>query len=217
MMNDGKTWILSQWYRESLSEEDKWFYGKWRAALHKYCPDTPVLIMHNGGPTDPPYTDVEVQYAQNMHEHGRGDWGHWVNSWRSPGQGMKILRDRGAECVVFIGQNVIVGTEFVEDCRELLKTNDLLFNLGCRGAYNAFVEYYAANPQTALRFFEREYRQSDGLLEVCWPWWAFDSRLRCSRFPNLHKMRDWPMQPEDTLAYHVPADQVAKFCEERGI
>lgn len=216
-MNDGKTWILSQWYREEINEDDKWFYAKWRAALHKYCPGVPVLIMHNGGPTDPPYTDVEIVHADNMHPHGRGEWGHWINSWRSPCQGMKILKERGAECVVFIGQNLIVGTEFIDECRERLRDVELLFNYGCMGPYNAFVEYYAANPQTGIRFFEHEYQQHESLIEVAWPLWVQGMAMKHARFPGLHKMRDWPMQPGDTFTYHVPIDQVRQFCEERGI
>lgn len=217
-LDDGKTWILSQWYRETWTEDDEWLYGKWRAALHKYCPGVPVLVMDNGGPNRPPYgDDTEIVAATNMYEHGRGEWGHWVNSWRAPCQGMEILRQRGAECVVFIGQNLLVGTPFIDECREQLQGVDLLFNYGCMAPNAAFVEYYAANPQTTAQLFHHDYKHHEGLLELAFPWWTQLYALKCRPFPCLHKMRDWPMQAEDTFAYHVPVEQMRAFCEERGI
>lgn len=216
MTTTGKTWILSQWFREEINEADAWYYDKWRAALHKYAPGVPVLVMHNGGPTDPPYTDVVIRHATDMAPHGRGQHGHWVNSWKSPCQGMQWLYEQGAECVVFIGQNLVVGTEFVTECEEGLKEADVLFNLGCLGPFNAFVEYYAANPQTTAKsLFSHEY--TNGVLECAFPHWVREAGARPGPFPKLWKMRDWGLQPEDTFLYHSTAEECHAFCEERGI
>lgn len=212
------TFILSQWYREEGVEGDDWFYPLWRRALHKYAPNVPVLIVHNGGPTMPPYEDVEVIDAIDMLPHGRGTKNHYYNCWRSQTYGFEFLRKRGVENVIFIGQNLIVGTEFVEECIESLKTADILYNTGCMVPQGAFTEYMAVKPERCrnLSAFQLS-REVFQMLELVLPWWCQELNLRVAPFPKLHKLRDQPIGPNDTFCFHSKPEEIKKFAQDRNL
>lgn len=206
-----RTVILSQWYREE--GYPLWTYRIWREALRKFAPGVPIVIVHNGGPTDPPYGDVEVVPAVEMEPHGRGTPQHYRNCWRSMAHGWSRLADAGITCAPFIGQNLVVGAQFAEECERLLADNDVLYNTGCLNPGWAFTEYMAVNPMACRSVFDR--RLDHGHLEGRVVEWF--SGLRRAPFPGLWKHRDAPLLDTDTAFFHGSHEELRRFAELRGI
>jgi hypothetical protein len=209
--------ILSQWYREDFKGWRR--YGYWRSALRKYAPDVPILLIDNGGPTRPPYHDVEVIPAVEMVEHGRGTPGHYANCWRSMAYGMEVLAGRGVEHVIFIGQNLIVGTEFVEACVKNLVDAPILANPGCLDSSKAFyTEYLAARPAECRELWDVRLPLATGIiLEVVLPYWCRAVELPIGPFPRLRRARTGPVRPTDTFLFHNSLTEIEEFCGARAI
>ena len=209
--------VVTQWYRETLDNDALTFYSIWRNALRKFAPDVPIMMIHNGGPTEPPFSDIEIVPAIGMAPHERGAFGHYHNCWKSMTYAWELSRLRGISCSVFIGQNLIVGVPFVEDCARALLNADILFNTGCLGPGLAFTEYIAVNPMRTEALSKEIYRKDMVLLEAMLPIWSNRHRLREAPFPNLWRPRDVDFDPVHTFAYHLGLKDVLKFAAQREI
>jgi hypothetical protein len=209
--------IVTQWYREELNDESRRFYALWRQALRRFAPDVPILLIDNGGPTRPPYADVEVVPAVDMLPHERGRFSHYYNCWRSMSYAWELSRLRGIRCSIFISQNLIPGIPFTKECAEALSSADILFNTGCLGPGLAYTEYVAVNPQTTEALTRIRYAEGMALLEGMLPIWSFQLKLREAPFPGFHRLRDAPFDPQDTFAHHLPFADVLTFAHLRGI
>lgn len=212
-----KTWILSQWYREE-DRFEAWYYELWRRALARYAPGVPILMVHNGGPTDPPYDDVEVVPAVEMVPHERHEFGHYFNCWRSMAHGYELLAERGAELGIFIGQNLIVGAEFARECEEAVEGAELLLNVGCLFDHWAYTEYMAARPAACAELWKKRL-VDDGQMAVEGAIldWSRELGLRHAPFPVLRKPRDQPLGPDDTFCFHCQPWEVRSFAEARSL
>jgi hypothetical protein len=211
------TAILSQWYREN--EEDHWTYVLWRKALHTYAPGVPVYVVDNGGPTRPPYPDVGIIPALGLLPHGRGSAGHYYNCWRSMAHGFETLFSLGIEKVIFIGQNLIVGTPFVPECEQALDQHGVLLNFGCMmNPHAAFTEYMAAHTGRAFLLWGlrlNPYRIS--FLEQRLPEWCHRLAIPIGPFPQFSKQRDHPLRPEDTFSFHSQPEEILAFARTHGL
>ena len=201
--------ITTQWYRECLDQRSLLFYSIWREALRQFAPHTPILLVHNGGPSNPPYTDVEVVRGVNLVEHERGGFGHSYNCWRSMCYGWEIAQSRGYDCAIYISQNLIVGAPFVEQCAVALRDADVLYNRGSLGHNLAFTEYMAVNPQRTGRLTEMKYQREMILLEGMVPAWCFELKLREGGFPVLWRRRDAEYRSSDTCLYFSSRPELA--------
>lgn len=209
--------IVTQWFRETLDEDARLFYKIWREALRKFCGEIPILLIHNGGPTDPPYDDVEIVPAVGMVPHERDAFGHWHNCWRSMCYGWELSAKRGKSAAIFISQNLIVGTSFVRECEDALLDADVLINLGCLAPELAFTEYMAVNPVSCGELLKKEYTQEMPLLEGMVPVWIHELRLREKSFPKLWRLRDSPLNSNDTYLHHLPVSDAVTFAAVKGI
>ena len=210
-----KTAILSQWYRES---ERPWFDKLWERAMRRFTMGVPVLMIHNGGPTNPPFKHIEIVPAVEMLPHGRHTPGHYRNCWRSMAYGFELLKEKGFDFAIFIGQNLIPGCRFVEDCEKAIVGHDMLLNFGCLKPEWAYTEYMAANLNTCHEVWKKRPEGTGHyFLEEKIVDWANEERLTSNRFPNLRHHRDGPLLDSDTYVHHVGDDAIIRFCKKIGI
>jgi len=210
-------WIVSQWYREEETFDLR-LCQLWRAGLRRYAPDIPILVVHNGGATDPPYDDVTIIPAVDMKEHGRGSPGHYYNCWRSMCHGFETLRLWGVRTGLFIGQNLVVGAHFAEECDTALEGHDVLLNLGCLAPGLAFTEYLAARPEEARSLWQKRLPDDHFMmLEGQILTWTADLKLRVGPFPGLWKPRDEPLTETDTFCFHSQPEEREEFAQRRGL
>lgn len=222
-----ETLILSQWYAErgdrSLTKMlPDWYYKAWREALRKYFPGWPILIIHNGGPTDPPYgPGVTIEPAVEMMPHGRGTHGHFANCWRSMAHGIERAMELYGKDVqiFFVGQNLIVGSEDVrKDLANALEYTPVAMNLGCIRPSWAFTEYLGvcAGDVVAAGLTSKRL-ESSLLLEQAVPEWCGELGLSWTPIPSMKNERDRPFRSWFTYLFHNDPKTAEVFCRDRGL
>lgn len=210
--------ILSQFYLEPEAYASgfyQWLYRKWARSLELYAPGAPVLVVKNGTEVYPEWYPYETVENPRVMTHARGSFNHHWNWWTAVTHGMKLLAERGTPKAVFLSQNMLVGSPFLDEVSKALDSSPFLANL-MPGGGAMYTEYFAARPQDCMELWDMDLRRGP-IPEYMVLGAVSRMGLGPSPFPVLKKHRDAPLQVEDTFAFHSSEAEFREFALRHGL